>query len=66
MRNDLLEGLVDRHEFARQLGVSSRTLLNWHKRGFGPRRRYLGGRIFYAQADIDVFVQEFRGTSAVA
>jgi hypothetical protein len=66
MRDDLLEGLVDRHEFARQLGIDPKTAFNWHQRGYGPRRRYLGGKVFYLQAEIDAFVRDLRSTSVVA
>lgn len=58
MRSDLQEQLVDRREFARQLGIDPKTAFNWHRRGYGPRRRVVGRRIFYLQAEIDRFLKD--------
>jgi DNA-binding transcriptional MerR regulator len=59
MKSDL-SGLVRRDEFCRQLDISPRTAREWAEKRYGPPVRRVGGRVYYAQAEIDAFLLEIR------
>lgn len=66
MRLDLPGGLVHRTDFCDQVGIVPRTARLWELRGYGPRARRLGGRVYYVQAEIDAFLAELAAPSVVA
>lgn len=57
-------GLVRRPEMCRQFGIVSRTARDWAVRGYGPKPRMLGGRVYYVQAEIDEFLSGIRAQAA--
>jgi DNA-binding transcriptional MerR regulator len=68
MKSDLA-GLVRRDEFCRQLGISPRTARLWAQKRYGPPVRRIGGtvggRVYYAQAEIDEFLSDIRTRPSV-
>lgn len=65
MRNDPLAGLVRRDEFCRQMNIAPRTAREWAQRGYGPPPCKVGGRAYYAQAEIDAFILDIRTRPSV-
>jgi predicted DNA-binding transcriptional regulator AlpA len=50
---------IDRHEAARMLGVTIRTLQRWHRQGYGPpRKRWLGRGVGYSRAEVEQWIAE--------
>lgn len=43
----VLEGYLERHELARELGRSERTISRWHTRRIGPPFVKLGRKTYY-------------------
>jgi len=58
-------GLVDRLEFCEQVRICPRTARYWAVKGYGPAPRRIGGRVFYAQPEIDAFLLEIRDRPSV-
>jgi hypothetical protein len=52
-RPDLEDGWADRATAARMLGVTVRTLFQWHRQQKGPPRRHNGNGIRYRISDIE-------------
>jgi predicted DNA-binding transcriptional regulator AlpA len=48
--------LMPMKEFAALLGVSTCTLWNWVKKGYGPQPRLFGSRQYYFRAEVDTFI----------
>lgn len=62
-----LAGMVHRIDFCNQIGIVPRTARLWELRGYGPRPRRIGGRVYYVQDEIDVFLNKIRdGVPVVA
>ena len=58
--SEFAPNLVSRREAARTLGVQPLTLARWAALGRGPRfarHGAVGGRIFYAEADIRAWLE---------
>lgn len=54
-------------ETAFTLGVSERSLLNWHNKGIGPKRgKAPNGSVFYLRADVDDFRASLLDQSSAA
>jgi hypothetical protein len=53
-------GSTDCHGASIYLGTSERTLRRWRKESTGPAYAVIGGRIWYALADLDVYIAECR------
>ena len=53
----LPDGRMDRHNAARFLGRSPKTLADWQTKGLGPRSRMVGGRRFYDLSELQQFAQ---------
>jgi hypothetical protein len=53
----LADGRMDRANAALYLGLSRQTLAVWAMRRVGPPPIRVGGKIFYAKADIDRFIE---------
>lgn len=64
MKDDIA-GLVPRIEFCRQLGIAARTARDWASKEYGPPVRRVGGRVYYAQAEIDAFLVDIRTRDSV-
>ena len=60
MKKIVFEGLLHRSEFCSRLGIVAHTARNWELRGYGPRARRIGGRIYYSEAEVDRFIQDLR------
>lgn len=60
MKLDLDGGLVHRNDFCDQVGIVPRTARLWELRNYGPPARRVGGRVYYAQTEIDAFLAEIR------
>jgi predicted site-specific integrase-resolvase len=60
-----LGGMVHRSDFCDQVGIVARTARLWELRGYGPRARRIGGRVYYVQDEIDTFLKEIRDGSTV-
>lgn len=52
------DGRLSRRDAASYLGLSTKTLANWHTRGIGPRCFRVGGRCFYRLNDLMGFVAD--------
>ena len=50
------DGRVTREDAATFLGLKKKSLSEWHRLGKGPRTIKIGGRAFYALADLQAFV----------
>ena len=53
----LPDGRMTRDDAARYLGMTSKTLAMWWTQRKGPRAHRVGGRCFYYQDELDVFIQ---------
>lgn len=62
---DNVAGLVRRPEMCRQFGITPRTAREWAVRRYGPPPRMLGGRVYYVQAEIDMFLKDIAAPTAV-
>lgn len=49
---------ITQEEAARILGVSSRTLRNWRRDGYGPRVIAYGRRVLYSESAIDEWIDQ--------
>jgi hypothetical protein len=50
---------IDRNAAASMLGVTDRTLLRWHRLGYGPKRqRDWARRVYYIQAEVEGWIVE--------
>lgn len=54
--NVLPSGLVTRCSAAKALGKTPKTLCEWAAKGFGPRPKKLGGRVFYEWDEVLDFI----------
>ncbi len=54
---------LDTQEASEYLRISPATLHRWRSVGGGPTFIKLGGRVVYAQADLDAFAEAGRRTS---
>ncbi|MBM3520613.1 MAG: helix-turn-helix domain-containing protein [Alphaproteobacteria bacterium] len=60
----LPDGRLTREDAATYLGVKPKTLAMWACMGKGPRVMKVGGRRFYAKADLDAFIETVGGPKA--
>jgi hypothetical protein len=52
----LPDGRMSREDAATYLGHKPKTLAEWALRNYGPRAVRVGGRNFYYQRDLDLFI----------
>lgn len=55
------EGRLNRTDAGRYLGVTSKCLAEWKRKGLGPACHLLGGQCFYYVADLRAYVRERAG-----
>lgn len=54
--NDVLKGHLSEAQVAKQLGKCVRTLRNWARHGYGPRRVRIGRSIYYRTTDVSQWI----------
>lgn len=52
------DGRVSRIEAAKFLGFKPKTLAEWQRKGLGPKSQMVGGRRFYALAELVRYVSQ--------
>ena len=55
----------DTQSAAERIGLRPKTLENWRVKGIGPPFYKIGGRVVYADADLDAWLTARRRTFAV-
>lgn len=52
MTGSVLDGYITAASLAYDLGVTERTLREWHTRRLGPPRIVIGRRVFYSRGSV--------------
>ena len=55
--SSVLDGYLSKHDLARELGCSPRTLDRHHSAGSGPRRTVLFRRVYYSRTAVAAFLE---------
>lgn len=60
-----LAGLIHQTAFCDRVGIDPRTARRWASTGYGPPVRKVGGRVYYAEAEVDAWLLTIRTSSSV-
>lgn len=57
-RLGLLDDYLSLKQAADELGVTTRTMQEWHPKGRGPRRTLIGGRVYFHVDDLRRWIED--------